>query len=108
MRFSDMCRGDCRFGSGCRQADHGASNQSPELALAKEDILSPGCRYSGKVLLLPLCLGQRHRRDFFISYQAASTLISQLEGTGILKEITGRKRNKRYINADYLSHPCGY
>lgn len=41
-------------------------------------------------------------RDFFISYQAASTLISQLEGAGILKEITGRKRDKRYIYADYL------
>ena len=41
-------------------------------------------------------------RDFSISYQAASTLISQLEGAGILKEITGRKRDKRYIYADYL------
>ncbi|MFZ3207975.1 MAG: Fic family protein [Geobacteraceae bacterium] len=41
-------------------------------------------------------------RDFSISYQAASTLISQLEGVGILKEITGRKRDKRYIYADYL------
>lgn len=41
-------------------------------------------------------------RDFSISYQAASTLISQLEAAGILKEITGRKRDKRYIYADYL------
>lgn len=41
-------------------------------------------------------------RDFSISYQAASTLISQLEKVGILKEITGRKRDKRYIYADYL------
>ena len=41
-------------------------------------------------------------RDFSISYQAASTLISQLEGAAILKEITGRKRDKRYIYADYL------
>jgi cell filamentation protein, protein adenylyltransferase len=41
-------------------------------------------------------------RDFSISYQAASTLITQLEGAGILKEITGRKRDKRYIYADYL------
>jgi Fic family protein len=40
--------------------------------------------------------------DFSISYQAASTLVSQLEGIGILKEITGRKRDKRYIYADYL------
>ncbi len=41
-------------------------------------------------------------RDFSISYQAASTLISQLEGASILKEITGRKRDKRYVYADYL------
>ncbi|NVN93561.1 MAG: Fic family protein [Desulfuromonadales bacterium] len=41
-------------------------------------------------------------RDFSISYQAASTLVSQLEDIGILKEITGRKRDKRYIYADYL------
>ena len=41
-------------------------------------------------------------RDFSVSYQAASTLISQLENIGILKEITGRKRDKRYIYADYL------
>lgn len=40
--------------------------------------------------------------DFSVSYQAASTLISQLENIGILKEITGRKRDKRYIYADYL------
>ena len=41
-------------------------------------------------------------RDFSISYQAASILIFQLENVGILKEITGRKRDKRYIYADYL------
>lgn len=41
-------------------------------------------------------------RDFSITYQAASTLTSQLENAGILKEITGRKRDKRYIYADYL------
>lgn len=42
-------------------------------------------------------------REFSISYQAASTLVSQLEGIGILREITGRKRDKRYIYSDYLS-----
>lgn len=42
-------------------------------------------------------------RDFSISYQAASTLVSQLEGVGILREITGRKRDKRYVYSDYLN-----
>ncbi len=41
-------------------------------------------------------------RDFSISYQSASTLVSQLEEIGILREITGRKRDKRYIYSDYL------
>ncbi len=42
-------------------------------------------------------------KSFKISYQAASTLVSQLEKAGILKEITGRKRDKRYIYADYIN-----
>lgn len=42
-------------------------------------------------------------REFNISYQAASTLVSQLESAGILKEITGRKRDKRYIYAEYFN-----
>lgn len=42
-------------------------------------------------------------RDFSISFQAASTLVAQFEKAGILKEITGRKRDKRYIYADYLT-----
>jgi Fic family protein len=40
--------------------------------------------------------------EFAISFQAASTLVSQLEKAGILKEITGRKRDKRYLYADYI------
>lgn len=42
-------------------------------------------------------------REFSISFQAASTLVAQFEKAGILKEITGRKRDKRYIYADYLN-----
>ncbi|MDA8089174.1 MAG: Fic family protein [Nitrospiraceae bacterium] len=41
-------------------------------------------------------------REFHISFQAASTLVSQFEKARILKEITGRKRDKRYIYNDYL------
>ncbi len=42
-------------------------------------------------------------REFSISFQAASTLVAQFETAGILKEITGRKRDKRYIYADYIN-----
>lgn len=41
-------------------------------------------------------------KGFKISFQAASTLVAQFEKASILKEITGRKRDKRYIYADYL------
>ena len=42
-------------------------------------------------------------KEFRISFQAAATLVSQLEGAGILREVTGRKRDKRYIYKQYLS-----
>ncbi len=38
-----------------------------------------------------------------ISYQAASTLIEQFVAAKILKEITGRKRDKRYSYWEYLA-----
>jgi len=42
-------------------------------------------------------------KEFSISFQAASNLVSQLEGAGILQEITGKKRDKRFIYAEYIS-----
>ena len=41
-------------------------------------------------------------QDFNISFQGASILVSQLEMAGILKEITGRKRDRRYVYAEYI------
>jgi Fic family protein len=46
-------------------------------------------------------IGQTAER-FDISYQAASTIVSQLEKAGILRETTGRKRDKRFVYNDYL------
>jgi Fic family protein len=40
---------------------------------------------------------------FDVSYQAASTLVAQLEKIRILRETTGRKRDKRYVYDDYLN-----
>ncbi len=42
-------------------------------------------------------------RDFSVSFQSASTLVAQLEAAGILREITGRKRDKRYVYENYLA-----
>jgi hypothetical protein len=41
-------------------------------------------------------------RLFDISFPTASTVVSQLESLGILWEMTGRKRDKRYVYSDYL------
>lgn len=46
-----------------------------------------------------VCIAER----FNVSYQAASTLVAQLEKVQILKETTGRKRDKRYVYSDYLN-----
>jgi Fic family protein len=42
-------------------------------------------------------------KEFSISFQAASNLVSQLEVAGILHEITGKKRDKRFIYGAYIS-----
>lgn len=45
----------------------------------------------------------RIAEQFNVSYQAASTLVAQLEKVQILRETTGRKRDKRYVYSDYLN-----
>lgn len=42
--------------------------------------------------------------EFQLSFQTAQTLIRQLEDLGILKEITGRKRDRRYSYWEYLDY----
>ncbi len=41
-------------------------------------------------------------KQFHISFQSASTLLGQFEKMGILKESTGRKRDKRFLFKEYL------
>ncbi len=38
-----------------------------------------------------------------ISYQGAKALVDQFVATGILKEITGKRRDKRYSYWEYLA-----
>ena len=42
---------------------------------------------------------------FSVSYQAASTLVAQLEKVQILRETTGRKRDKRYVYSELPEYP---
>jgi transposase len=41
-------------------------------------------------------------KRFNVSYQVASTIVAQLKKVQILRETTGRKRDKRYVYSDYL------
>jgi Fic family protein len=55
-----------------------------------------------RLFYVPVVSIKELAKQFDVSYQAASTLVGQLEKTGILKEVTGRKRGKRYVYDDYL------
>ncbi|MEF9437314.1 MAG: Fic family protein, partial [Candidatus Mariimomonas ferrooxydans] len=56
-----------------------------------------------KLYVTPYVAVRTIAETFDISFQAASTLVLQLERVGILKEITGRKRDKRYVYTEYLN-----
>jgi len=56
-----------------------------------------------KLFFMPYVSVHDIATSFDISFQAASTLIAQLENAGILFEITGRKRDRRYLYKDYLN-----
>jgi len=42
-------------------------------------------------------------KKFDVSFQSASTLVSQFVKLGILKEITGRKRDQKFVFKDYVA-----
>jgi predicted transcriptional regulator len=42
-------------------------------------------------------------KEFSISFQAASNLVSHLAGAGILYEITGKKRDKRFLYREHIT-----
>ncbi|MEN8261938.1 MAG: Fic family protein [Nitrospirota bacterium] len=72
--------------------------------LWKEKISSPlAVGILEKLYSMPYVAVKTIAEMFDISFQASSTLVAQLEKAGILKEITGRKRDKRYVYAEYLN-----
>jgi Fic family protein len=56
-----------------------------------------------KLFYIPYVSVNDIAKEFEISFQAAATLVSQLEDVEILREITGRKRDKRYVYKQYLA-----
>lgn len=43
------------------------------------------------------------QKEFKVSHQTASTLVRQFEAMGILKEVTGKKRDRRFVYVSYLA-----
>ena len=55
-----------------------------------------------KLFFTPYISNNDVAQFFDISFQSASILVAQFEKAGILKEITGKKRDKRFIYEEYI------
>ncbi len=60
-------------------------------------------RLLDQLYALPITFPLHVARDHEVSYPTANGIIQQLEISGILKEITGRRRNRIYIHQRYMS-----
>jgi Fic family protein len=75
----------------------------------EEKILQLGKRAPKAQLLLrelysqPILSANNIAARLSITHQSASSLIRSFEGMGILKEITGRKKDRLFVFADYLA-----
>ncbi|MCF7799841.1 Fic family protein [Candidatus Babeliales bacterium] len=56
-----------------------------------------------KLFYMPLISIKDIQKALEIGYQTASDIIEQFERIGILKEITGKKRNRKFVYAEYLN-----
>ena len=77
-----------------REKDHRklGSKQSSALAFQALDFL-----YAA-----PIVQVKDVQKRLSVSYQSASKILEQLEGHGIVQEVTGQKRNRRYVYMAYL------
>ncbi len=78
--------------------------ETHQALLGKRRISSPlAIMLLDKLFYTPLIRVSDVQREFKLSHQAASNLINQFEKIGILKEITGKKRGRRFVYARYLT-----
>ena len=71
--------------------------------LWQENISSPlAVGLLEKLFFTPYISNNDVAQLFDISFQSASILVAQFEKAGILKEITGKKRDKRFIYEEYI------
>ena len=77
-----------------REKDHRklGSKQSSALAFQALDFL----------VVAPIVQVKDVQKRLSVSYQSASKILEQLERHGIVQEVTGQKRNRRYVYMAYL------
>jgi Fic family protein len=77
--------------------------QSHKELLLKKRISSPlAIMLLDKLFYMPLISVSDVQKEFKLSHQSASNLINQFEKIGILKEITGKKRGRKFVYTKYL------
>lgn len=70
--------------------------------LSEKKISSQSIGLLNQLFYTPIVTIGDVQKQFSISYPTASLLIHQLVDAGILQEITGRKRSKKFVYAKYL------
>jgi len=92
-------------------SDQAASSAKQIISLQKADtqkIVNSGISSSSAIILLdwlftaPIVNVSEVAHKLDVTKQTATTLISKLEKIGILKEITGKSRNRYYAYSRYL------
>jgi Fic family protein len=77
--------------------------QNDRERILKAKILSPlAVVLLDKLFLSPTVMVKDVQRLLETSYPRANELVSQFEKMGILREITGGRRNRRFIYAPYV------
>jgi hypothetical protein len=76
-----------------------------QALLWKKKVSSPiAIMLLNKLFYTPIISINDVEHHFKISYPTASHLVTQFVLAGILKEITGKKRAKRFVYSKYMEH----
>lgn len=78
--------------------------ETHQILLYKKRISSPiAIMFLDKLFYTPLMGVGDVQKEFKLSHQSASNLVSQFEKLGILKEVTGKKRGRQFIYTKYVA-----
>lgn len=78
--------------------------ETHQTLLWKKKISSPtAVRFLERLFYTPVVGVGDLQKEFKLSHQSASNLVNQFEKIGILKEVTGKRRGRRFAYAEYLA-----